>query len=361
MLFGMSKDTSRLARLSINVRRTLFFRAGMRSLACATLLLSGCATPLASEPGKVAMATPSAVGKTAPVGVVRTASTSVGKVEPAARPASGRDLARLTKPVAPASVKLASAVTQAPVANPAVADAPAVGLADISMHPVADKGGKALAAASPAAPAPTPLRAPLFEPAVASAQPNLFGTVAMPVGRTPEDAKWIRARAQVLGADGPWAGTLRQARAAGDLRRLAIVNAWVNHRIAYATPESQYGLVDYWATGRESLTSGRGNCTAYAIAKIELLRAAGVPAQDIYLVLVKDLVRRADHAVVAVRIDGRFVILDSGSDAVLSPDAVHDYRPILTYGYGHTWIHGYRAAPTLTLASTSGADGAMVR
>jgi predicted transglutaminase-like cysteine proteinase len=178
----------------------------------------------------------------------------------------------------------------------------------------------------------------------------------MPVGHTPEDAKWIRARGLALSAsDGPWAGTLRSARAASGERRLAIVNAWVNHRIIYATPEAQYGQADYWATARESLTSGRGNCTAYALAKIELLRAAGVSAQDVYLVLVKDLVRHADHAIVAVRVDGRFVILDSGADAVLSPSAVHDYRPILTYGYGHTWIHGYHeAAPTLTLASASG-------
>jgi predicted transglutaminase-like cysteine proteinase len=151
----------------------------------------------------------------------------------------------------------------------------------------------------------------------------------------------------------------------GELQRLAAINAWVNHRIAYATPEAQYGIADYWATAQESLTSGRGNCTAYAIAKIELLRAAGVSAQDIYLVLVKDLVRRADHAIVAVRVDGGFVVLDSGTDAVLSPDAVRDYRPILTYGYGRTWIHGYRDAPTvnaptLTVASATGGNSASI-
>jgi predicted transglutaminase-like cysteine proteinase len=166
------------------------------------------------------------------------------------------------------------------------------------------------------------------------------------VGHTPEDPKWTRARAEEpSAASGPWAGLVQRARQMGPLERLAAVNAFVNRKIAYATPEAQYGVTDYWATARESLTSGRGNCTAYAIAKLELLRAAGVPTDDLYLVLVKDLVRRADHAIVAVRLNGGFVILDSGTDAVLSQADVGDYRPILTYGFDRTWIHGYRETP----------------
>jgi len=156
----------------------------------------------------------------------------------------------------------------------------------------------------------------------------------------------MRARAyEPSAAAGPWSGVVQRARRMGMLERVAAINAFVNHQIAYATPEAQYGVADYWATAAESLSSGRGNCTAYAIAKLELLRAAGVPTGDLYLVLVRDLVRRADHAIVAVRMNDQFVILDSGSDAVLSQRDVADYRPILTYGYGRTWIHGYRETP----------------
>jgi predicted transglutaminase-like cysteine proteinase len=211
------------------------------------------------------------------------------------------------------------------------------------MRPVADAGAQLQPAiyVREADPAPAPEQA-----APASGDPNLFGSVALQVGGTPEDAKWMRARTFTpSAAAGPWAEVIQHARSLPPLERLAAINAFVNRRIAYATPEAQYGVADYWATARESLASGRGNCTAYAIAKLELLRAAGVPAEDLYLVLVKDLVRRADHAIVAVRQDGRFLILDSGADAVLSQADVSDYRPILTYGYGRTWIHGYRQAP----------------
>jgi predicted transglutaminase-like cysteine proteinase len=183
--------------------------------------------------------------------------------------------------------------------------------------------------------------------------PDIFGSVALAVGRTPEDAKWRRVADYVPIGAGPWSAVLAQARRQSARERLGTVNAWVNHAIAYMPDVPNYGVADYWGTARESLTRGHGDCKDYAIAKMELLRALGVASDDLYLVLVKDLVRRQDHALLAVRLDGRFVVLDSGYDGVMDSDDVRDYRPILTYSGARTWVHGYRRTANVMVASAS--------
>jgi predicted transglutaminase-like cysteine proteinase len=113
-----------------------------------------------------------------------------------------------------------------------------------------------------------------------------------------------------------------------------------------------YGMRDHWATAAESLRRGQGDCEDYAIAKMEILRAAGVPARDLNLVIVRDLVRRQDHAVLAVRTDDGFVILDSSTDRVMFAADVRDYRPIMTFNSQGAWIHGYaQPEPKIELAS----------
>ena len=180
-------------------------------------------------------------------------------------------------------------------------------------------------------------------PAAASDSPNLFGSVAVSIGRTPLDSMWRRANA-AGGSLARWTGTLRSA---GDDREAMVreVNLWVNRRIDFTDDERSAGRADLWQSASESLRSGRGDCEDYALAKMQLLAALGVPQDDMYLVLVRDLVRRQDHAVLAVRLEGRFVVLDNNSDALLEDGQVGDYRPVMSYSGGRRWIHGYAADP----------------
>jgi hypothetical protein len=74
-----------------------------------------------------------------------------------------------------------------------------------------------------------------------------------------------------------------------------------------------------------------------------MLRAAGVPEKDLYLVVLKDLSRRADHAVLVVRAAGRFLVLDNGTDRIVDSADVVDYKPMLTFAAaGRSYTHGYR-------------------
>ena len=72
-----------------------------------------------------------------------------------------------------------------------------------------------------------------------------------------------------------------------------------------ASPYSEDGVADRWSAADDTLARGRGDCEDYALAKLAMLRRAGFADRDLYLVLVKDLARRADHAVLVVRSDGK--------------------------------------------------------
>jgi predicted transglutaminase-like cysteine proteinase len=186
-------------------------------------------------------------------------------------------------------------------------------------------------------PTPAPAR---YAPAVGGA-PDLFGSEALRIGKTTLDAKW-RAVADVRLGKGPWSKLV--ASASGDaMQELATVNRWVNHQVSFA--DDAHG--DRWANAAQTLAQHRGDCEDYAIAKMQILRAMGFAENDLYLVIARDLVRRADHALLAVRVDDRFVVLDSGTDALLDGTVPQDYRPIFTFSGNRTWIHGYKAPPAV--------------
>ena len=112
-----------------------------------------------------------------------------------------------------------------------------------------------------------------------------------------------------------------------------------------------HGVADRWSAPLATLATGRGDCEDYAIAKLQMLRSAGFADRDLYLVIVKDLVRRADHAVLVVRAEGRMLLLDNGTDRIADAANAQDYRPVLSFNAGHVWTHGYqRALPPVTIA-----------
>lgn len=216
------------------------------------------------------------------------------------------------------------------------------------------------------APAPASRALPLAMPAVLrrdaapsaalrSGRPDLFGTVALSVGRTPLDGRWRKAEAALVG--GSYATWARSLKGFDPVERADLVNRFVNNRVRFADDERRHGRPDVWSTAGETLRRGTGDCEDYAIAKLQLLRRAGFSDRDLYLVVLKDLVRRQDHAVLVVRAGDRMLMLDNGSDELLDPERVSDYRPILTFAAGGAWTHGYRrATPGLAVAAADIAD-----
>jgi predicted transglutaminase-like cysteine proteinase len=199
---------------------------------------------------------------------------------------------------------------------------------------------------------------PAVSPGVSSGRPDIFGTVALRVGHTSLDAKWHRVEhSPVTGAAARFAETQRGK---GSVERLEAVNWYVNKRVHFVDDSRAWGRADVWSAANDTLNRGRGDCEDYAIAKLAMLRKAGIADKDLYLVILKDTVRRADHAVLVVRAGGHMYVLDNGTDELLDSESVQDYRPIFTFASAGTWTHGYRlrqpAAVNIASADMGGAS-----
>ena len=114
--------------------------------------------------------------------------------------------------------------------------------------------------------------------------------------------------------------------------RLELVNQQVNAAIRYQSDMAQHGMPDLWSAPLATFESGRGDCEDYAIAKYVALREAGVAEDDLRLLLVKDLSAQQDHAVLAARHEGRWLILDNLRHHVSDDGEIGYFVPLFALG-----------------------------
>ncbi len=185
----------------------------------------------------------------------------------------------------------------------------------------------------------------LIEPSLTRVKtPGEFlGSSRVLVGSTPLDRAWRRVSrksASVSAID-----YLAKERLASDLEHVAKVNAWVNQNVDYVEDQVVYGQSDYWATASETLDRREGDCEDFAILKYQFLVNAGFDPASIYLTLVWDAVRRREHAVLIVKLNGSHYLLDNESDQVLLADSSHEYSARMSFSERSSWLHGYTARP----------------
>jgi predicted transglutaminase-like cysteine proteinase len=110
--------------------------------------------------------------------------------------------------------------------------------------------------------------------------------------------------------------------------RLEEINRHINASIRYVSDLAQHGEPDRWASPLAALAAGRGDCEDYAIAKYVILREAGYPLADLRFLLVRDRQARDDHAVLAARFEGRWLILDNRFAAIPEDHALRHFTPL---------------------------------
>lgn len=173
--------------------------------------------------------------------------------------------------------------------------------------------------------------------------PDVFGTVALNAGMTAYDVRWRR----VSGADQTDPRIAEIAAACSSLttlQKLSVVHTEVNRRVTWRSDLDAYSNADYWANAGETLTKGVGDSEDIAVVKIQALKAAGFSPRDLYLSVGRDSKRGAD-ALLLVRADGRFYVLDDRADRPLTPEEHARFVPIITLGgNGKTWLHGRNIA-----------------
>jgi predicted transglutaminase-like cysteine proteinase len=155
-----------------------------------------------------------------------------------------------------------------------------------------------------------------------------FGLTAVRITQGGVWAKWSTVQAQIR-AEGAilarcsagaqpcpaaaqnFLAIIAQGRALTGRARVGVINRAINLAIEPMSDLAQWGVPDRWSPPLETLTTGRGDCEDYAIAKYVALTAAGVAAEDVKLIIVRNSAANEDHAVAAVRLDGHWVLLDN--------------------------------------------------
>jgi hypothetical protein len=90
-----------------------------------------------------------------------------------------------------------------------------------------------------------------------------------------------------------------------------LINRAVDLAISPISDEAQSGVVDHWSSPFETLQTHRGDCEDYAIVKYVALLQAGLSHDDVKIVILRNLLPKEDHVVVAARVDGQWLILDN--------------------------------------------------
>jgi predicted transglutaminase-like cysteine proteinase len=115
-----------------------------------------------------------------------------------------------------------------------------------------------------------------------------------------------------------------QARTRDGRARLGETNRAINLAIRAADD----GADDVWSSPLATFARGAGDCEDYAIAKLAALRLAGVAAEDLRIVVVRDVRVGEEHAVVAAKLDGHWLMLDNRRMAMVEDDNARTYQPL---------------------------------
>ena len=118
-------------------------------------------------------------------------------------------------------------------------------------------------------------------------------------------------------------GRQREGRA-----RLGEINRAVNMSIRPVSDWTQYGIDDFWSSPLATLSAGAGDCEDYAIVKYIALREAGIDPDDLRLLIVRYPRRKTNHAILAVRVDADWLILDNLTLIMVNILETEHYHPL---------------------------------
>lgn len=121
--------------------------------------------------------------------------------------------------------------------------------------------------------------------------------------------------------------------------QLDTVNDWSNAH-PYIIDQLNWGINDYWETPFEFMEVS-GDCEDYAISKYYSLRALGIPADRMRIIILQDLnLGGIIHAVLGVYDDdNNIIILDNQSKQIIPALKIYHYRPIYGVNEDYWWTY----------------------
>ncbi|MEO7365340.1 MAG: transglutaminase-like cysteine peptidase [Sphingomicrobium sp.] len=176
----------------------------------------------------------------------------------------------------------------------------------------------------------------------APANPDFFGTVALPIRADRYAAGWRRAGLDASSLPSMQA-LVAPARGLSREQQIAYIQAAVTRSIRWMSDATEWGRHDYWASAAETLEHGAGDMENRAIVKMQALRTLGFSARDLYMTMGRDKVG-GPITVLMVRLGRRFFVLDDLGGPPIEADHRTGFEPMLTLGGDMAWIHGHRIA-----------------
>jgi predicted transglutaminase-like cysteine proteinase len=140
------------------------------------------------------------------------------------------------------------------------------------------------------------------------------------------------------------------------LAQLGEINRTVNLSIKPVDDQVAHGAVDVWSSPLATLGSRSGDCEDYAILKFVVLLEAGLSPADIRILIVRDVVRSEDHAIVAVRHEGQWLLLDNRRLVIRADFELVNYQPLMQMD-----VTGAQRYLDISTAAAGGQEAATAR
>lgn len=171
----------------------------------------------------------------------------------------------------------------------------------------------------------------------------LYGLLGLAVGAIASDVSdsvhqtnnSSQARQKIV----EWQQLVEHLRSQSDLERLEQTNRFFN-KLTFVNDDKLWQKEDYWASPREMLSVGAGDCEDYAIAKFFSLKQAGIDESRLRLAYVRSLTLNQAHMVLLVIPEhgGTALILDNLVTDILPVSDRDDLMPVYAFNSQDLWL-----------------------
>lgn len=134
-----------------------------------------------------------------------------------------------------------------------------------------------------------------------------------------------------------WEQLKKDVKNAGPMEKMKAVNVFFN-KWPYRRDIDNYGVADYWTTPAEFINKS-GDCEDYAIVKYFALKQLGISQDNMRLVVLRDLIRNIDHAVLVVYWNNNVYVLDNMTNVINTHERFAHYRPYYSVNENFRWAH----------------------
>lgn len=198
-----------------------------------------------------------------------------------------------------------------------------------------------------------------------STEPTQASVLELPNARSIEPIvgqmfpRWTSVRAY-LNSEHPGDSTMAEltawARSISDqpvTTKLRAINQRVNNRVSYETDTYLWHETDYWETPQEVVERRAADCEGFAILKMYLAKEAGVPLDQMAILVGSLGYAREPHALLGAKVGQVVVTLDNKTGSIVALNNRSDFTPIYSIGVLGSYTYPMNWAASAGVSTTT--------